>query len=65
MMGDNRDDSEDSRFPVEAGGVGYLPAENLIGKAWVTFFSTDGSADWLKPWTWVSAARWERIGGGF
>ena len=65
MMGDNRDDSEDSRFPVEAGGVGYLPADHLIGKAWVTFFSTDGSVDWLKPWTWASAARWDRIGGGF
>ena len=62
MMGDNRDDSLDSRFPVAAGGVGMLPEENLIGRALITFFSTDGSAQWLKPWTWVSAARWNRIG---
>ena len=62
MMGDNRDDSLDSRFPVVAGGVGMLPAENLVGRALITFFSTDGSADYLKPWTWFSAARWERIG---
>lgn len=62
VMGDNRDDSLDGRFPVEVGGVGFLPAENLIGRALITFFSTDGSADYLKPWTWFSAARWDRIG---
>jgi len=62
MMGDNRDDSEDSRFPRSEGGVGFLPADHLIGRAMVTFFSTDGSAEWLKPWTWFSATRWERIG---
>jgi len=62
VMGDNRDDSLDGRFPVEAGGVGFLPAENLIGRAFITFFSTDGSAEYLKPWTWFSAARWDRIG---
>ncbi len=65
MMGDNRDDSEDSRFPRSDGGVGYLPGDHLIGRALVTFFSTDGSAEWLKPWTWFSAARWERIGETF
>ncbi|WP_106638882.1 signal peptidase I [Allosphingosinicella vermicomposti] len=62
VMGDNRDDSLDSRFPVSSGGVGMLPAENLIGRGLITFFSTDGSAEWLKPWTWVSATRWDRIG---
>jgi signal peptidase I len=62
MMGDNRDDSEDSRFALEAGGVGYLPADYLIGEALITFFSTNGSADLVRPWTWFSAARWERIG---
>jgi signal peptidase I len=62
VMGDNRDDSFDSRFPVEIGGVGFLPAENLVGRALITFFSTDGSADYAKPWTWFPAARWERIG---
>ena len=65
MMGDNRDDSEDSRFPRETGGVGMLPAENLVGRALITFFSTDGSAEWIKPWTWFSAARWNRIGGTY
>ena len=62
MMGDNRDDSLDSRFSIAAGGVGLLPDENLLGRALVTYFSTDGSAEWLKPWTWFSAARWDRVG---
>jgi signal peptidase I len=62
VMGDNRDDSMDSRFPVAAKGVGLLPADHIVGRALVTFFSTDGSAQWVKPWTWVGAARWERIG---
>ena len=62
VMGDNRDDSGDSRFPPP-GGMGYVPLENLEGRVLVTFFSTDGSAEWLKPWTWFSAARPERIGG--
>ncbi len=66
LMGDNRDDSQDSRFPqVEGQGIGYVPIENLEGKAIVSVFSTDGSANWLLPWTWVSAARWRRIGEGF
>ena len=65
VMGDNRDDSEDSRFDRSVGGVGYLPADYLIGEALVTFFSTDGSAEWLKPWTWLSAARWDRIGDSY
>jgi signal peptidase I len=63
MMGDNRDNSEDSRFEAEpGGGVGFVPQENLVGKAQVMMFSTDGSSSWLKPWTWFSAARWDRIG---
>ena len=64
VMGDNRDDSGDSRFPAPQ-GMGYVPLANVEGKAVVTFFSTDGNAEWLKPWTWVSAARWSRIGEGF
>ena len=64
LMGDNRDDSADSRFaPPE--GMGYIPMERIEGKAIVNFWSTDGSASWLKPWTWVSAARLDRIGEGF
>lgn len=66
MMGDNRDNSEDSRFPaVPGGGVGLVPQKNLVGKATVVMFSTDGSAEWFKPWTWFTAARWDRIGGTF
>jgi len=63
MLGDNRDNSSDSRF--EAGGFGFVPTENLVGKAQVTVFSTDGNASWLLPWTWFTAARWQRIGEGF
>lgn len=62
-MGDNRDNSEDSRFPVERSGVGMLPQENLVGKAVVVLWSTDGTASWIKPWTWFTACRWGRIGG--
>lgn len=66
LMGDNRDNSQDSRFPaVVGGGIGIVPQENLVGRAQVTVFSTDGSANWFLPWTWFSAARWERIGQGF
>jgi signal peptidase I len=65
MMGDNRDDSLDSRFPTAEGGVGMLPAENLIGRASFTFWSTDGSASYLEPWTWFSALRTGRIGNGY
>jgi signal peptidase I len=67
VMGDNRDDSLDGRFPVSTdpsrpGGVGMLPLENLQGRALISFFSTDGSAEWLLPWTWFTAARGSRIG---
>ena len=66
MMGDNRDDSADSRFPPVVGqGIGFVPTRNLEGKAVVMFFSTNGTANWFLPWTWFSAARWGRIGGGF
>jgi signal peptidase I len=61
MMGDNRDDSMDSRFTLEENGVGLLPIENVLGRALIGFWSTDGSAQWLLPWTWFTAARWSRI----
>ncbi|MDP5103508.1 MAG: signal peptidase I [Erythrobacter sp.] len=63
VMGDNRDNSRDSRFPAVAGdGVGFVPQDLLVGRASIIVWSTDGSADWIKPWTWFSAARWDRIG---
>ena len=65
LMGDNRDDSLDSRFQVEAGGIGFVPIENLIGRATIVFWSTDGSAEYAKPWTWFTALRGDRVGGGF
>lgn len=66
MMGDNRDRSADSRFQAaEGGGVGLVPQEYLVGKALVSVFSTDGSANWVLPWTWFTAARWNRIGERF
>ena len=66
LMGDNRDNSMDSRFPaVEGGGIGLVPQANLVGRASIMMFSTDGGASWLLPWTWFTAARWSRIGGTF
>jgi signal peptidase I len=65
LMGDNRDRSADSRFPADGKAIGIVPQENLEGRALVTVFSTNGSARWLLPWTWFSAARWDRIGHGF
>jgi signal peptidase I len=65
LMGDNRDNSEDSRFPAAAGeGVGLVPEENLVGRAVVIAFSTDGTSSWLNPVSWFRAARWDRIGTG-
>ena len=65
LMGDNRDDSLDSRFPIAGGGVGMVPVDHLIGRALVTFWSTDGSSSYFKPWTWFTALRGSRIGNGY
>jgi signal peptidase I len=65
LMGDNRDDSLDSRFMTAAGGIGMVPVENLIGRASLTFWSTDGGASYWKPWTWFTSLRLERIGNGY
>jgi signal peptidase I len=65
VMGDNRDSSLDSRFPAESGqGVGLVSQELLVGRAAIIVWSTDGSAEWVKPWTWFAATRWGRIGTG-
>jgi signal peptidase I len=61
MMGDNRDNSSDSRVPPEAGGVGYVPAENLVGKAQIILLSWNPGASLFKPWTWVLGARPSRF----
>jgi signal peptidase I len=58
MMGDNRDNSLDSRVPS---AVGYVPFENLIGKAQIVFFSIgDGEAAW-HIWSWPWSVRWSRL----
>jgi signal peptidase I len=62
LMGDNRDDSEDSRFSLDQGGIGLVPLDRLVGRAAFAFWSTDGSASYWKPWTWFSALRFNRIG---
>jgi signal peptidase I len=61
MMGDNRDNSLDSRVPPGAGGVGYVPAENLVGKAQIILLSWEPEASIFKPWTWVLDARPSRF----
>jgi len=61
MMGDNRDNSVDSRYPPET-GVGFVPAENLVGRAEVILFSWEEGASLFKPWTWFLNARMSRFG---
>ncbi len=65
LMGDNRDDSLDSRFSLEQGGVGLVPTDRLVGRAAFAFWSTDGSASYWKPWTWISALRFNRLGTSY
>jgi len=60
MMGDNRDNSLDSRVPVDAGGIGYIPVENLVGHAQVIL----GSVDYLSAsgvWAWPAELRVARF----
>lgn len=59
MMGDNRDNSTDSRAPY--GGVGYVPFENLVGRAEIIFFSATPRWSVLKFWEWPSTIRWARF----
>lgn len=58
LMGDNRDNSQDSRV---GNLVGFVPEDNLVGRADILFFSIDQSASFLKPWTWFTAIRYGRI----
>lgn len=58
MMGDNRDNSRDSR----SSSVGFVPLENFIGEARFLFFSHDSSAYIWELWKWPSAIRFERLG---
>ena len=57
VMGDNRDNSQDSRF---TNTVGFIPFENLVGKAEFIFFSLENSR-FLQIWKWPKSIRYERI----
>jgi signal peptidase I len=58
MMGDNRDNSADSRV---RSAVGYVPLENIVGKAQIVFFSiSDGEPAW-HIWSWPQSVRWRRL----
>jgi len=59
MMGDNRDNSSDSRDPNS--GVGYVPVENLVGRAQFIFYSTDGYSLWWEVWNWPFTIRYDRL----
>lgn len=59
MMGDNRDNSVDSRSV----SVGMVPKENLVGKARKIFYSNDGSSSWWEIWKWPASVRWGRLFG--
>jgi signal peptidase I len=60
-MGDNRDNSQDSRVMSE---VGFVPFENLVGRAEFLFFSHNDSARLWEIWKWPFAIRYGRIGDG-
>jgi len=62
VLGDNRDNSADSRVAVESNGLGgAVPFENIGGRAEFVTFSLNGNATW-NPRTWLSAFRWRRFG---
>ncbi len=62
MMGDNRDNSTDSRVPAERDGVGPVPFDNFVGRAEVIFFSFDSDvASFFEVWKWPMAIRWGRL----
>jgi signal peptidase I len=63
LMGDNRDDSADSRVPEWQGGLGGpVPWENIGGRAEFITFSLDGTSKWWNPISWIEALRSGRAG---
>ena len=58
MMGDNRDNSQDSRY---LSVVGYVPLENFVGRADIIFFSISPDASLIEVWRWPFAIRWSRF----
>jgi signal peptidase I len=61
MMGDNRDNSTDSRVSPKRGGVGFVPFENLVGRAEIVFFSIKEDESALQFWRWPVSLRWDRF----
>ena len=61
VMGDNRDNSLDSRVERRQSGVGLVPEDNLVGRAELLFFSTDGGARLWEFWKWPAATRFQRF----
>ncbi len=60
MMGDNRDDSLDSRIPAAEGGVGFVPEENLVARADFLLVSRDPEVSWLDVASWAHLFRLDR-----
>lgn len=60
VMGDNRDNSSDSRV-MDRSGVGYVPLEDLVGRAEFLFFSVDAHAPIWQIWEWPFEIRWSRL----
>jgi signal peptidase I len=58
VMGDNRDNSEDSRFTNE---LGFIPADNLIGRAWMIYFNHSGNSPIWQVWDWNTTVRKDRL----
>jgi len=61
VLGDNRDNSADSRVPVREGGVGLLPIDNLVGRADAVVGSWDLGMRSQPVWTWLSGFRLARF----
>jgi signal peptidase I len=61
MLGDNRDNSLDSRLASEQEGVGFVPFDNLLGRAEMIFFSIDNGEETQDKSTWPWTIRWDRL----
>ena len=64
VMGDNRDNSADSRVPLRAGGVGMLPVDNLVGRVDGIVGSWDLGIESKPVWTWPQGLRLARFFSG-